>query len=323
MKNDRTSRRARLALSADSGPERTLFDWPVDTGTSAAVLQELDEQLRLRRRRRRRLRGAVGVLALLMAGGWMWQRPATPEPAFADAAAAATSAPLRQVLPDGSVVLLRNGAELRLEFSGATRRVHIDRGEILFDVVSDASRPFVVRAGGVDVRAVGTAFAVNRRNGMVEVLVTEGKVALERPEVPPPASNAPVTDPQWAPGSAGIETGQTLALIPAGHRVVVENTPNPLPPEILAVSEREIAEILSWRIPTLHFDRTPLSEAMASINQYSRIHLVLDGDTLGDVPLSGAIRADNVQALLELLESEYQIMGVQRGETEIVLRSSP
>lgn len=322
MKNDSSSRPSRLPLAADSGPERTLFDWPRHTGTSEAVLQELDQQLRVRRRRRNRVRGALGAMALLLAGGWWWQRPAMPDAAITGPAVATASVPLRQVLPDGSVVVLRAGAELRLDFSPATRRVYIDRGEILFDVMSDPSRPFVVRAGGVDVRAVGTAFAVNRRDGRVEVLVTEGKVALERTEVPP-ESKAPVVVANPAPNSWGIATAQTLALIAAGHRVVVENTPSPLPPEIIAVSEQEIADLLSWRVPTLRFDRTPLREAMALINQHSRIRLVLDGDQLAEVPLSGAIRADNIEALLELLESEYRIVGEYRGETKIVLRSSP
>ena len=52
------------------------------------------------------------------------------------------------------------------------------RGEAHFVVAADASRPFVVSAGAVSVRAVGTEFVVRYSAREIGVLVTEGRVAV-------------------------------------------------------------------------------------------------------------------------------------------------
>ena len=81
-------------------------------------------------------------------------------------------------LPDGSVALLNTDSAIDTAFTATERRVRIVRGEVFFTVAKDAARPFVVTAGTVAVRAVGTAFNVQRHHGSVEVLVTEGRVRV-------------------------------------------------------------------------------------------------------------------------------------------------
>ena len=71
--------------------------------------------------------------------------------------------------------------------------------------------PFIVNAGGVEVRAVGTAFNVNLQSKSVAVLVTEGKVAVER------------VDPNTLSGGAQVEPLETNPLphlLHAGERTV-------------------------------------------------------------------------------------------------------
>lgn len=296
-----------------SEAERTTLDWPRHAGTTAAVLQEMEEQVKLRRRRQRRLRGAAGALVLLLAAGWGAQsRFASPADPGTPAVAAL---PGRQVLPDGSVVLLRDDATLQVEFTAALRRVVLTRGEALFDVEKNPQRPFVVHVAGVDVRAVGTAFAVNLKDAAVEVLVTEGKVAVEKSEsalapstAGAPASNEPPAEP--------------LAWVPARSRVVVAfgASASPARPEVVPVSDDEIDLRLAWRVARLQFARTPLREAVAMVNQHARTRLILDGAGLDNVRVSGAIRADNITALLQFLESDHGIQSERRGEHEIVLR---
>ena len=91
--------------------------------------------------------------------------------------------PERLTLEDGSVVELNHGGKLEIDFSSETRRVRLVRGEANFTVAKNPERPFVVNAGGVDVRAVGTVFNVRLAREAVEVVVSEGRVKLERPPV--------------------------------------------------------------------------------------------------------------------------------------------
>jgi transmembrane sensor len=325
MKNDNSSPldASRPGGRTADAPDRTTFDWPRHTGTTDAVLREMELQLRLRRQKQRRLRSAAGAAAILLIGGWLSHlhlssrldpRGAAPQ--------TASLFPPRQVLPDGSVVVLGTGADVSVEFSDTIRHVILKRGEAMFDVAKMAGRPFIVRAGGVDVRAVGTQFSVSLNPATVEVLVREGQVAVEksmgiRSAEQPARTSTPVP-------AAITPPGNPLAMLSARSRVVVDISPAATftPPEVILVSDTEIADRFAWSVTKLQFSRTPLREALEAVNRHARARLVLEGAGLENVRLSGAIRADNIDALLQLLASDYGIQAEPRGETEIVLRKS-
>ena len=73
-------------------------------------------------------------------------------------------------------------AETRLRypvaFAGTERRVELT-GEAYFEVSKDATRPFIVRANGVDVRVLGTSFNVAAYGAEVVTTLVEGRVAVE------------------------------------------------------------------------------------------------------------------------------------------------
>ena len=71
---------------------------------------------------------------------------------------------------------------MREAYEWRGRNVRIDKGEAWFQVAKDKKRPFVVAAGDVRVRAVGTAFSVRRLEEGADVQVTEGVVEVFRPE---------------------------------------------------------------------------------------------------------------------------------------------
>src|ERR1700736_2929876 len=81
-------------------------------------------------------------------------------------------------LSDGSVVAVDPETRLRVKFEEHTRRVFLERGRALFRVAKNADRPFLVQADRTTVRAVGTAFGVERQKQGIMVTVAEGKVAV-------------------------------------------------------------------------------------------------------------------------------------------------
>src|SRR5690606_20513701 len=90
----------------------------------------------------------------------------------------------RIALDDGSYMLLNTDSLAVIQFSEARRDVRLEKGEALFEVAKDPQRPFVVNAGDLTVKAVGTAFVVRREDSSVEVTVTEGVVEVARPGEP-------------------------------------------------------------------------------------------------------------------------------------------
>jgi transmembrane sensor len=125
--------------------------------------------------------GALAAAAAVVLGVFL-ARPGNPSDATAMAIAPGQIALIeRRTLEDGSVIELNRGAELRVNFSAGERHIELSRGEAHFKVAKDPKRPFTVRAGTVTVRAVGTAFNVQRRTASVDVVVTEGTVDVRIP----------------------------------------------------------------------------------------------------------------------------------------------
>lgn len=86
----------------------------------------------------------------------------------------------RLALADGTKVWLNSVTELQypVTFTGGQRKVYLS-GEAYFEVAHDAQRPFIVHAGGVDVKVYGTEFNVNTyRDGVVQTVLVKGKVGL-------------------------------------------------------------------------------------------------------------------------------------------------
>ncbi len=85
-------------------------------------------------------------------------------------------------LPDGSTVLLNEGAELTYDsrnFGRNNRKVEL-KGEAFFDIFSDPSKVFIVQSGEVQTTVLGTAFNVKALPGKNEIQVTvaRGKVSV-------------------------------------------------------------------------------------------------------------------------------------------------
>lgn len=297
--------------SSDALPTRAL-DWVVPSGAVDLVYKEVAVQLS--RRRRRRLAGLTFAGALMFVGAGWWQTHG-PASVLEPMASSIVSAPARQVLSDGSVIELKQDAVVTVEFSEAVRRVRLQRGEAHFQVAKNVARPFIVVAGALEVRAVGTAFSVELGSTAVEVLVTEGEVAVEKTAEPIriPAATSPL--PPVKPLAP-----QTLARLPAGNRVSVDlNLKASTPLAVVPVSPTETSQRLAWRAPRVDFSGASLEEIVAVFNQHAGVRISIGDSSLAGVELSGVLRADNVDSLLQLLADEFKIVAVRQADG-IVLR---
>jgi transmembrane sensor len=196
-------------------------------------------------------------------------------------------------------------------------------GEAHFQVAKDEARPFVVAAGHVAVRAVGTAFSVDRSSDRIDVLVTEGVVAVAKPQrenaSPPPSEN---TGPATASGlsSAVLDPGPTEWRLGAGNRMVLDDAVNSTAPELRPVAATELNERFAWRSPRVEFSRASLLEVVKVMNQYSRTQFEIADRDLEQVRLSGRFRADDADAFARALEVSFGIRAERASETDIVLR---
>ncbi len=290
----------------DPSERASALDWAVARGRAAELVAELQRRAQRRRRRRGTL---AGLAALLVTTAVWWDGPEQGRPAPASRPALVLE-PARHTLPDGSQVELRDGAQFAVEFTPEARRLTLVRGEGHFTVRKDPARPFIVSAGGVAVRAIGTAFSVQMDEQDVAVLVTAGRVAVERPE---PILTARPAAP-----------ARPLAVLDAGTRAVIGRLPGDPPPvlpplQITHLSASEISERLQWRAPRLEFSATRLGEALILFNRHSPYRLALGEPQLAEVRVSGIVRADNVDALLQLLQANYGVTARPGEAGELIL----
>jgi transmembrane sensor len=261
------------------------------------------------------------ALAALVVTGFMWRaRPVQPPSAVtSQPPSVAVIMPATRMLPDGSVVQLKEGARIEVTYAAASRTVTLLQGEAHFTVVKDAGRSFVVRAGaGLEVRAVGTAFSVQLAAGQVEVLVTEGTVAVELPAEAEQRVKA--AEAEHVPSGDAAPVRQTLATVDAGSRVVVERSGPAAVPAVHTVSPDEQSERLSWRVPRVELTGAPLASVIPIFNRYGSIPLSLADESLGGLKVSGVLRPNNPSALLYVLKVEYGLQAEQTAEGGIVLR---
>lgn len=243
-----------------------------------------------------------------------------PQPAEGEKTVAQFSAALceRLMLEDGSLVELNRGAAAEAAYSPTARRVRLLRGEASFTVAKDAARPFIVSAGGVEVRAVGTVFNVRLDPAAVEVVVTEGQVRVAAPELVVPASAGPANFPARS-GPTNESTAAQLSLR-AGQSAVVSLAPAAPPPQPVTLAPAELTARLAWQPRLLDFTDAPLAEIVAGFNRRNAVQLTVAEPALAARRLSAAFRSDNVEGFVRLMESDFGMSAEWRDGREIVLR---
>ena len=85
-------------------------------------------------------------------------------------------------LSDGTKVWLNSESELKYasEFVGEERRVYLT-GEAYFEVAKDKEKPFIVKANGINVQALGTSFNIraHKDDKSVAIIFISGKVNVD------------------------------------------------------------------------------------------------------------------------------------------------
>ncbi|MDC7684536.1 FecR family protein [Asticcacaulis sp. BYS171W] len=168
-------------------------------------------------------------------------------------------------LSDGSRVMLNTDTEVQVRYSGARRQINLTHGEALFEVRHDAARPFLVRAGDEQVRALGTVFVVRREPESVAVTLLKGKVEV-----------APLSkDPDAA------------VILSPGERATVRDTARPV------LDRPAVATVTAWRRGEIIFSDTSLAEAVGEINRYSTTRIVLSDRRMAALRVSGVFQAQD------------------------------
>lgn len=202
-------------------------------------------------------------------------------------------------LADGSLLTLNTDSKVRLHYTERERGIELLRGQANFEVAKDAARPFIVRAGGGAVRALGTVFDVCKVTDTVTVTLIEGKIAVT---------------PVGAAGSAAPPRAEIV--LAAGEQLSYTAA---FPPKRAVADLRRVN---AWRSRKLDFSDTPLVDAIAEANRYSRNPIVLEAPHLTGARISGTFEAGRNDLLAEGLTSYFRLKA-EHDSDRIILTESP
>lgn len=188
-------------------------------------------------------------------------------------------------LPDGSRVSLNANSELKLPrwgFGKSSREVTL-KGEAAFVVTHlPNDQRFIVKAGeGVNVTVYGTEFSVYSRPGKTQVLLSKGKVSLQRQE--------------------------KVVVMKPGDRIIVDHG---------TLSKNrfdEVTEYSTWQEAHFVFDRTSLAEIGELIATNYNLTADFSQPELKSLTVSGSFKATDGE---DLVRSVSQILGIGYSLTE-------
>jgi transmembrane sensor len=238
----------------------------------------------------------VGVVALFASGG-IGTRSLLPDAVYQTK----VGERLSLTLADGSRVTLDTQSQLQLAYTAQERGVRLIRGQAMFKVAKDKSRPFVVAAGNRRFVAVGTAFDVSVDPLQIKVTMVEGTVRVE--------------SAAKAVSRSGEETPRALMTITAGDQLIVDRQQVD---RVYGVDPKQATSWLRWQ---LVFDNTPLDTAVAELNRYSTTQIKLADPELAHVRLSGTFTANRPELFVEAITTYYPIAVVHRDERLVVLKA--
>lgn len=328
--------RCQHGLTAEQ--EKEFQDWLAADARHAVLFSELDGTWELLgrvgepmaeiavvappvRRARRWLRFAlpVAAAAALTLGYLGWWRPAH----YAGETVTEIGALRELRLPDGSLLTLNTDSAVTAAFTPTERRIRLDRGEVHFAVAKNPARPFIVEAGGVAVRAVGTAFNVRLDAQTVEVLVTEGKVRVDDSVSGRSLLVAPAgvpADSLAALGQPVLASGQKVVVALPTHAATLDATFAPTAATVISTDQMQ--RELAWRERHLDFELATLREIVAEFNRYSRHQLVIGDPVLAEKRFGGSFKPDDQAGFVRMLQENFGVI-VQETESATVLRAGP
>jgi transmembrane sensor len=194
------------------------------------------------------------------------------------------------LLADGSRVTLNTASEIEVNLHNRRRWVRLVKGEALFEVAHDVSRPFEVRTGNAVISDVGTQFNVDMRSNGTTVTVVDGQVAVNSATT---GENAGAK-----PAGGGPESMSQGVVLGAKDRVVITPSGLGAPQHGINVS----AAVL-WTQRQLMFERRSLGEVAEEFNRYNRDRIDIDSAELRRQEVTGVFEAKDPASFVAFLSS--------------------
>jgi len=184
------------------------------------------------------------------------------------------------LLADGTKVWLNAGSRLAFpsKFTKNTREIYLE-GEACFRVAKNENQPFIVKAGNLDVKVLGTHFNVSAysKDATIETVLLEGSVALEKPKA--------------------FGLGKSEVVLKPNQKASFKKEES----EITVTDEADVDLYVAWTYGWLKYERESLWSVLRKVERYYNVEIQLPASYPGD---------DKITGKLDLKESLNAVMVV-------------
>lgn len=182
---------------------------------------------------------------------------------------------ITDTMPDHSVVTLSKDSRLQypVDFNTKTRELLLE-GEAFFDVTPNPALPFIVNAGDVKIKVLGTSFEVHRQQqGVVRVSVQSGMVSMYH-----------------ASGQLIVKAGQTGIYKSEGHRLYIQAVQAP-------ATEARVFD----------FHDAKLEEIMQALGKAYGFKPVFENEELRDCHMSSEFEDKPLDYVLDIVSTTLNV----------------
>ncbi|WP_121198474.1 FecR family protein [Mucilaginibacter gracilis] len=199
------------------------------------------------------------------------------------------------VLADGTIATLDAASSIKypVAFTGSERKVEIT-GQVYFEVVHNASKPFRVVVKGETIEDLGTHFNINAYDDEPAIVTTlvEGSIKVNK-------------DGQ----SVLLKPGQEALATHSLHKILVRKA--------------NIQQAIAWKDGLFRFDQTELKTLMRQVSRWYNLNVVYQGSVVND-EFDGQIPRDvKLSQLLKILASNQVHFEIENNGTTKTLIIKP
>ncbi|SPY25355.1 fec operon regulator FecR [Odoribacter splanchnicus] len=193
-------------------------------------------------------------------------------------------------LPDGSVVHLNTGSELKVPvyFGTESREVWL-RGEGFFEVVHRENLIFTVHTDKADISVLGTEFDVRAYTDEKEVVTT------------------------LVQGAVGVSSGRTYDRLKPGEQARIAGKGD------VRVAEVDIYPFIAWKNGRMVFENERLEKIMAELQRWYDFELFYADPDVKEMHFTiDILKYEEISKVLNLMERMNKVKFTQKGRTVVV-----